>query len=163
MNAGPGFRRRGPTGLKAEVTTMDWKQHVELAEHHKALGQMEILLSDSEDKPWHLVDSCRIGSSYIGNVPVSMWFSGKHSCGLTFSWSLDLEAHERPGAGIRFDLDGIASAMAALPAAIAKQFDGLLIECADKIAVRAIEADQEADRLRMIASELRRAGVTRCS
>ena len=74
-------------------------EHVALAEHYLAIGKEEVYLYKPSSPPWALVSEVKSGSTWRFEVPVSIDFKAKHECGLTFSWSVDVEESGANGTG----------------------------------------------------------------
>ena len=128
---------------------------MKLAKHYKAIGQTRVYLMRDEEAPWALVTEVGEGSTYRHNTPVSVSFKAAHPCGLTFEWSLVMEARDASGKGtLEFDVKRIARVMAALPERAQPAFKNRLADAAAATALLGREWQAAADRQRQIATAL---------
>jgi hypothetical protein len=85
-------------------------------------------------------------------------FSGKHPCGLTFSWTFDIEPRSANGSGrYHVDAESIQRVLAKIKEPARQQFCDYLIDCAATIEKRADEYQKEASAQYGQASALRAA------
>jgi len=76
------------------MKTLQW--YIDNAHHFIAIGQDEIRLYGKDAKPiidelTPLAQTCERGGTFLWNVEVCVYLKYEHPCGLTFSWSEDLE------------------------------------------------------------------------
>lgn len=140
------------------MTVQNWREIVELAEHYIAIGQTDIYLSgdNTTDYPWSFTESCETGGSHRIEIATSVWFSGRHPCGLSFRWSFDLEPRTANGKGsYEIDRDGVIRVMARLPIGAQVAFLDYLATAAAAVQRKANEWAALADRQREDAALLR--------
>jgi len=125
-----------------------WKQHLTLANAHKALGHKEIYLSGDkiEDKPWHLVTKCEPGASHRLEIATSVWFYAKdEKTGLEFRWSFDLEPRSANGKGnYEINVTGIQHVISLLPEVAKASFKSYLVSSAKAVRANANKYSQIA-------------------
>lgn len=137
-----------------------YQDYVKQAEHHIAIGNTKIhLFGDRDEKPWEIATHCEPGSSHRLDISTSVQFTGKHLCGLTFTWSTDIEPRSASGSGsYQLDLEGIQRVLAKLTnQECRQQFVAYLLDCAVKIEKNADSYQQEATEKYGQASVLRSA------
>lgn len=147
------------------ATEKNWQDFVSLAEHHKAVGWTDIHLwkeQPLEDFPWQYVISMEAGGGHRLDIRTSTYFTAKHPCGLTFSWSYEIEPRTANGSNAyQIDVVGCRIVLRLLSPAMRSIFRAYLWECSRKVATKArewreITSRQEADAatLTALASEL---------
>ncbi|AKR54349.1 hypothetical protein XM25_00725 [Devosia sp. H5989] len=103
-----------------------FEEYVRLAEHYLAIGQTEIFLYRDvavPDEAYKLVTGARESGSYRLSGPNGVRFSALHTCGLTFSWTVDFEGHAANGTGTaQFDRERIRDVARKLPPEGARNF-----------------------------------------
>ena len=84
-----------------------YKDAIAKAAFLKELGVDRVYLDADDEKPWAHITKVEAGSSYRLNVPVSVRFTAQEA-GLSFSWSVDMEARDANGTGVSsFDRDAL--------------------------------------------------------
>ncbi len=134
-----------------------YEEYVKLAKHYLAIGAEKQYLMGDEEKPWHLATECEPGGSHRLDISTSVRFAGKHSCGLVFSWSFDIEPRSANGSGsYEIDIEAIQRVLAKLVHYSARKgFLDYLLDCAEKVEKRADEYQQEAKKQYAAANALR--------
>lgn len=97
-----------------------WVTKVALAEHYLAVDQAKQWLSPGEgeywDKPWHLVDSVRVGGGYRLGIETGLYIEAYHPSGLRFHWRFEIEPREANGTGtLQVDVVGLKRLYDVLP------------------------------------------------
>lgn len=139
----------------------DWtyQEAIEKADAVKALNLGEIYLNKGE-KPWHIVDGCKPGSSHRLEIRTNVWFSGTDpTTGLRFRGSFDIEPRSANGKG-SYEIDAAAcrDVLEQLSGDAREKFQTYLADCAEKVAAKADEwrslvaqQDRDAAILRKLA------------
>jgi hypothetical protein len=137
----------------------EWGWYVERAEHLKALEMVSVYLTGNS-LPWHLVTAFESGGTHRLGVSVSLSFTAKHSSGLTFRWSFDLEGRGANGESqFKIATSRIRDMLAQLPPHIAEQVRDHLTQIASKVRERADEYSRAAVDQHAAADALIRIGA----
>lgn len=89
-------------------TENEYGQAIKNAEHYIAIEQTNVHLLNTDDLsllPWDYVTSVNAGATMRLGIPTNIYLEAKHPCGLTFSWSVNLEKNDANGTGTN-KLDG---------------------------------------------------------
>lgn len=136
-----------------DVTVAFAVQH---ADFFKSLGQNDVWLGDDEGAPWELADRCEPGGSHRMDIATSVRFSGKHACGLRFSWHFDIETRDANGSSeYKINTAAILAVIQRMPDMVADQFRAYLKDCAEKVEKRGKEYMDSAQRQYGTAAQLR--------
>ena len=125
-----------------------WQKVVKNHKHYKALGQTEVYLDgDVNGFPWHLATECASGGSHRLDMDTSVWFYGKHPCGLTLRWSFELEKRTANGKGFyEIDTKSIEFVISKLGEACRNTFAAYLASCARAVQNKGYEWQEIASK-----------------
>ncbi len=112
------------------------------AEHHLAIGNHEIYLSE-EPYPWIYVNDVTEGGVHRMDCTTSVYVYAAHPCGITFRWNVNLEKKDANGKGFYcIDTETITITrhrLANTSAYALRKYDAYLHDCASKIEEKAEE------------------------
>jgi hypothetical protein len=135
-----------------------WKEAVKKARHYLAVGQHEIYLSDSDEKPWALAIRCEPGGTHRLDINTDVWFYAQHSSGLQFRWSFDIEPRSANGTGsYDIDVNAIQNVLYKLPPKVQLQFKNYLMTCIEAVENKAVEWQAITDKQYATARRLKTA------
>lgn len=132
---------------------MDWtyEKAVEKSAALLETGQTHVHLMSDSEHPWHIAETVEAGGSHRLDMATSVRVTGKDPCGLTFSWSCDIEPWSASGSGYyQIDTTRLVEIMAKMPQVAKEQFRRYLLDCAGKVEAKGkqyqdIAARQMAD------------------
>jgi hypothetical protein len=138
------------------VNTQNYQQDVDLAEHYLAIGHTRISIYTpyeskgeifTEGIPWEYTSHVAEGGTWRNGMPVSVTFEADHPCGLTFSWSAQLEDDRSTGRS-DMDLERIRKMFLLLPPEILEETRKLLLQ-------NVVKCDEDVERWRTMYVERR--------
>lgn len=149
---------RGREVVKVLQNDRTVAEFVRDASHYKAIGETDIyLFRDVSTLPWEFVTHVEEGGTHRLGIPTSVRFTALHPCGLTFSWTADIEPLDANGSSsYHIDVDGIQRILAKIPSSAAEKFSAYLAKCADAVEKRAAEFQSQANERYGAAEALRK-------
>lgn len=132
---------------------ISYQHALNCADALKRIGQTTIHLSHC-GMPWDRVTRCEPGCCFRNGIATSVDFYAEEA-GLSFRWSMDLEAHGANGESLfKIDVDSCREVLKLLPVAVRGPFRSLLASTATAVREKGVEYQKAADNQFAMAASL---------